>query len=256
MRPDVLMSSAKPLEFSIVIPALNEEDVIGDLLVRIDTSLEGQHYEVIVVDDGSEDATAACVQRGPAHWRVVQHERRAGQSAAIHTGVLAAQSTVIVTLDADGQNPPEEIPKLLITWQSASHDTQLGMVAGQRVKRQDTWSKRIASRAANAIRSTALKDGTRDTGCGLKVFRKDVFLALPYFNHMHRYLPALVARAGYTVAHQDVAHAPRQAGTSKYKNLQRALVGAIDLLGVMWLIKRRKLAVGHELQRAVQKESA
>lgn len=234
-------------EFSVVIPALNEADAIGDLLRRIDGALQGRNYEIVVVDDGSDDDTAARVLGGAAHWRVLRHETRAGQSAAIHSGVAAARGAVIVTLDADGQNPPEEIPKLLETWQKQAAGATVGLVAGQRVKRQDTLAKRLASRAANAIRGAALRDGTRDTGCGLKLFPREVFLALPYFNHMHRYLPALVSRYGLDVAHVDVAHAPRQSGASKYTNLQRALVGAVDLLGVMWLIRRRKSALPHEL---------
>ena len=164
---------------------------------------------------------------------------------------MAAQGALIVTLDADGQNPPEEIPKLLETWSRHAGKAQLGLVAGQRVKRKDTRAKLWASRAANAIRGAALKDGTRDTGCGLKLFPRDVFLALPYFDHMHRYLPALVARLGLDVAHVDVAHAPRQAGVSKYSNLQRALVGAVDLLGVMWLIRRKKTPHPTALQKTM-----
>ncbi|SLN52124.1 Undecaprenyl-phosphate 4-deoxy-4-formamido-L-arabinose transferase [Pseudoruegeria aquimaris] len=248
-------AETKAPAFSVVIPALNEAESIAGLLQRIDAALEGRSYEIIVVDDGSEDDTGAQVQAGPAHWRLLSHDARGGQSAAIHSGVAAARAPLIVTLDADGQNPPEEIPKLLAAWEARAADPALGLIAGQRVKRQDTLAKRWASRAANTIRSAALKDGTRDTGCGLKIFRKDVFLELPFFNHMHRYLPALVARAGYEVGHVDVAHAHREAGASKYTNLQRALVGAVDLLGVMWLLRRRKAARATEITRADREET-
>lgn len=236
----MLKSQSPARDISVVIPALNEAENIVGLLRRIDEALAKRSFEIVVVDDGSEDGTAGQVEAGPPHWRVIRHNVRGGQSAAIHTGVCAAVAPLIVTLDADGQNPPEEIPKLLQAWDDHKTDQTVGLIAGQRVKRQDTRAKLWASRAANAIRSAALKDGTRDTGCGLKAFPRDVFLALPYFDHMHRYLPALVARLGRTVVHVDVAHAARQAGSSKYTNFQRALVGAIDLLGVMWLIRRKK----------------
>jgi dolichol-phosphate mannosyltransferase len=146
---------------------------------------------------------------------------------------------VCCTLDGDGQNPPEELPKLVAP---ILNDTagQVGLVAGQRVGRQDTWSKKIASRFANRIRAWALKDNTRDTGCGLKAFRREGFLALPYFDHMHRYLPALFARDGWQIAHVDVSHRQRGAGRSNYSNIQRALVGVVDLAGVAWLLRRRK----------------
>jgi dolichol-phosphate mannosyltransferase len=251
----LLQNKGLPPEFTVVIPALNEEQIIGDLLRRIDAALAGRNFDIIVVDDGSDDDTAAQVLAGPSHWRVIQHDVRGGQSAAIHTGVLSACSELIVTLDADGQNPPEEIPKLLAAWSENQGKVDLGLVAGQRVKRQDRRAKVWASRAANLIRGAALKDGTRDTGCGLKVFPREVFLSLPYFDHMHRFLPALVVRSGLTVLHVDVAHAPRQAGVSKYTNFQRALVGAVDLIGVMWLIRRKKATHGRELQKTTAKLS-
>jgi hypothetical protein len=147
---------------------------------------------------------------------------------------------VICTLDGDGQNPPAEIPKLLAKLRGHVFPPAVGLIAGQRVGRRDTASKRWASAAANAIRGTLLRDGTRDTGCGLKVFDRDAFRALPYFDHMHRYLPALFAREGWGIIHVDVAHAPRHAGQSNYANLSRALVGVSDLLGVLWLLRRRK----------------
>ncbi|PZQ52571.1 MAG: dolichol-phosphate mannosyltransferase [Rhodovulum sulfidophilum] len=202
-------------------------------------------FEAIYIDDGSTDDTAARIlalrDRFP-FLRLLRHATSAGQSAAIHSGVRAARGRVICTLDGDGQNPPAEIPKLLAKLRGGTFPPGVGLIAGQRVGRQDTASKRWASKAANSIRSTLLRDGTRDTGCGLKVFDRDAFLALPYFDHMHRYLPALFARDGWGIIHVDVAHAPRHAGTSNYANLGRALVGVYDLFGVMWLLRRRKKA--------------
>jgi dolichol-phosphate mannosyltransferase len=177
--------------------------------------------------------------------RLLRHDRSGGQSAAVHSGVLAAAGTIVCTLDGDGQNPPEELPKLFAPLLAEGADN-IGIVAGQRVGRQDTVSKKLASRFANALRSWALKDGTRDTGCGLKAFRRDAFLRLPFFNHMHRYLPALFARDGWQVAHVDVSHRPRGAGRSNYSNIQRAFVGAVDLIGVMWLLRRKKRAAPSE----------
>lgn len=228
---------------SIVIPAKNEAGNLPMLLDGIDAALAAHgDYEVLVVDDGSTDATAEVIRARMAthpNLRLIRHDVSGGQSAAVHSGVLAAGGAIICTLDADGQNPPSELPKLLAPM-LAPGSARIGLVAGQRVGRQDTLSKKLASRLANWIRSRALKDGTRDTGCGLKAFRREGFLRLPFFNHMHRYLPALFARDGWEVAHVDVAHAPRHAGRSNYNNLQRGFVGAIDLLGVMWLIRRKK----------------
>ncbi|MCB2117567.1 MAG: glycosyltransferase family 2 protein [Rhodobacteraceae bacterium] len=228
---------------SIVIPAKNEAENLPDLLDGIDAACAPHgSYEVLVIDDGSTDTSVAVIEarmRAHPNLRLIRHDVSGGQSAAVHSGVLAARGSIVCTLDADGQNPPSELPKLFLPLLAPGSE-RIGIVAGQRVGRQDTMSKKLASRFANWIRSTALNDGTRDTGCGLKGFRRDAFLRLPFFNHMHRYLPALFKRDGWEVAHVDVAHEARHAGRSNYNNLQRGFVGAIDLLGVMWLIRRKK----------------
>lgn len=228
---------------SIVIPAKNEAENIVTLVEGIDAALAAHApFEIIVVDDCSTDNSVAVLQARAAtmpHLRVLRHDRSGGQSAAVHSGVKAAKAPIICTLDGDGQNPPEELPKLAAP---LLNDTTglIGLVAGQRVGRQDTWSKKIASKYANRLRGWILQDGTRDTGCGLKAFRREAFLELPYFDHMHRYLPALFKRDGWQVAHVDVSHRPRGAGRSNYSNIQRALVGFADLAGVAWLLRRRK----------------
>lgn len=230
---------------SVVIPAKNESENIITLVEDIDRALAPHApFEIIVVDDCSTDNSVAVLMaraQTMPHLRVVRHDRSGGQSAAVHSGVRAARAQIILTLDGDGQNPPEELPKLAAPL-LADTTGRIGLVAGQRVDRQDTWSKKIASRFANRLRGWILQDGTRDTGCGLKGFRRQAFLDLPYFDHMHRYLPALFTRDGWQVAHVDVSHRPRGAGRSNYSNLQRALVGAVDLVGVAWLLRRRKKA--------------
>lgn len=222
---------------SIVIPMKNEAGNVAELLREIAVACAGDAPEIIVVDDGSADGTGTLARDLGA--RVLRHARSGGQSAAVHSGVLAARGRVVCTLDGDGQNPPAELPRLYRPL-LADGSGRIGLVAGQRVGRRDTISKRWASRLANGLRARALKDGTRDTGCGLKAFRRDAFLALPYFDHMHRYLPALMKRDGWEVLLVDVTHRERQTGRSNYSNLQRALVGIFDLMGVAWLIRRRK----------------
>jgi len=228
---------------SVVIPARNEAGNIGALIDEIVAALAPLgSFEVIVVDDGSTDDTARELAVKAAtipSLRVLRHPVSAGQSAAIHSGVRAAKGEIVCMLDGDGQNPPAFLPGLISPLQRPGAES-VGLVAGQRQKRQDTWSRKAASRFANGLRSWLLNDGTRDTGCGLKAFRRDAYLALPYFDHMHRYLPALFARDGWTVELVDVGHRPRGAGRSNYSNYQRALVGIFDLMGVMWLIRRRK----------------
>ncbi|WP_116133628.1 glycosyltransferase family 2 protein [Tropicimonas sp. IMCC34043] len=237
-------------EVSIIVPMKNEEENVAPLVSDILAACDGQDFEVIVVNDGSTDTTEA-VARGLAERdprvRVLSHPRSAGQSAAVHSGVKAARGRVICTLDGDGQNPPGELPKLYRPL-LADQTGRLGLVAGQRVARQDTFSKRWGSKFANGLRARVLNDGTRDTGCGLKGFRRDAFLELPYFDHMHRYLPALFKRDGWEVLLVDVSHRERQAGKSNYTNFKRALVGIPDLLAVAWLIRRRKKAQPVEIE--------
>lgn len=239
-------------QIAIVVPARNEAGNLPSLVRGIAEACRPLgSLEIIVVDDGSTDASRAVLadvrSGGVPELRILAHGTSAGQSAAVHSGVSAAASPLVATLDGDGQNPPAELPRLLAPLLAKDAPERLGLVAGQRVGRKDTVSKRWASGFANRIRAKALKDGTRDTGCGLKAFRRAAFLELPYFDHMHRYLPALMARAGWEVAHVDVAHAARGSGRSNYSNLQRGLVGIVDLIGVMWLIRRRKRARPEEL---------
>jgi dolichol-phosphate mannosyltransferase len=237
------MTPSTTPRFSVVVPMKNEADNIDLLIGEIEAACQGSDFEAIFIDDGSTDATLARLQAAASvkPWvRVVHHASSGGQSAAVHSGVQAARGAIICTMDGDGQNPPAEIPRLVAPLLAANAAPTLGLVAGQREKRQDTLSKKLASKFANCIRQRILKDNTRDTGCGLKAFKRDAFLDLPFFNHMHRYLPALFSAYGWQVAHVDVSHRHRHAGASNYNNLQRGLVGIHDLIGVSWLIKRRK----------------
>ena len=228
---------------SVVIPARNESLNLPSLVVDVLNAMSGhEELEVIVVDDGSRDSTASVVEdmrKQNPQIVLLRHPRSLGQSAAVHSGVLQAKGSIICTLDGDGQNPPAELPKLYARLLE-DETGDIGLVAGQRVTRRDTLSKRWASKFANSIRGGLLNDGARDTGCGLKAFRREAFLQLPYFNHMHRFLPALFKRDGWQVVFVDVDHAERQAGQSNYNNLGRGLVGIVDLLGVYWLMRRAK----------------
>ncbi|MEZ5891937.1 MAG: glycosyltransferase family 2 protein [Parvularculaceae bacterium] len=227
-------------ELTVVAPMHNEAGAAAGLAGEIADALAGVDYEIVMVDDASSDATLDALRALRANnprLRIVRHERNAGQSRAVRSGVIAARAPVIATVDGDGQNNPKDIPALYAQLKSSSG---VAMVAGERVGRQDSQAKKAASRAANAIRRRLLGDGAADTGCGLKVFRRDAFLALPYFDHMHRYLPALMAREGYGVAFAPVSHRPRTSGRSKYTNFGRALVAIRDLMGVIWLKARAK----------------
>ena len=234
------------MDLSVVIPARNEAPNVAPLVAEIRRALDGRiEYEIVYVDDGSTDATAAEI-RGLARefpqLRLIRHRASCGQSMAVLTGVKTARAGWIATLDADGQNDPADIPGLWEIARSAPASPPL-MVAGQRQKRRDTWTKRAASRAANAIRRALLGDGTPDTGCGLKLFRRDFFLELPRFDHMHRFLPALTLRQGGKVVSVPVNHRPRKRGQSNYGVFDRLWVGITDLLGVMWLMRRAKTPV-------------
>ncbi len=250
-------SSTRPV-VSIVIPMHNESGAVDDLLAGIAQAASALNtFEIIAIDDGSTDDTLARLQSAQSihpYLRILSHETAAGQSAAVHSGVKAAQADICCTLDGDGQNPPENLPKL---WSILLDDTDnvIGLVAGQRKGRKDTLSKRLASKFANGLRARVLRDGTRDTGCGLKGFRREAFLELPYFDHMHRYLPALFGAYGWDIALVDVTHRARETGESKYNNLGRALAGAWDLFGVVWLMRRAKKARPSELDRPCSKQS-
>jgi len=227
-----------------VIPAHNEAENVGPLVREIVGALGGRgDYEIVVVDDGSTDATGerlAELARTTPCLRSVRHPASRGQSFAIATGVKAARGTWIATLDGDGQNDPADIPKLVALRAGGGAASGPLLVAGYRKKRRDTWLKRVSSRVANAVRGRLLGDRTPDTGCGLKLFERDAFLALPHFDHMHRFLPALFIRAGGRVVSVEVGHRPRQRGRSHYGMLDRLFVGIGDMLGVWWLIRRRE----------------
>jgi dolichol-phosphate mannosyltransferase len=227
--------SAAPL-VSVVIPVRNEAPNIAPLIAEITAALAGIAHEIIYVDDGSTDSTPVELARLPA-VRHLRHRQSCGQSAAIITGVKAARGAWIATLDGDGQNDPADIPRMLARAEAAEG---LVMVAGHRVKRQDSWVKRRSSRLANGIRSALLGDATPDTGCGLKLFPRALFLDMPHFDHMHRFLPALALRAGAIVLSEPVNHRARTRGVSNYGTLDRLAVSIFDLFGVAWLQRRGK----------------
>lgn len=231
-RPDV----------SIVIPCKNEAANLAFLLDEVDTAMQGRAYEVVVVDDGSTDNTGDMLAlriREGRPLRHIRHDRSAGQSASVRSGVFAAHGSIVATIDGDGQNNPSYLPKLVDALVAAGPRT--GIAAGQRLRRTDTKLKQISSRFANNLRGAILKDGTRDSGCGLKALPTDLFRQLPFFDGWHRYLPALVIRENYTVVHVDVVDRERRHGKSNYGILDRGLRGVLDLYGVWWLARRRKV---------------
>ena len=236
-------------QLSVVVPVFNERDNIPPLLAEIAAALRGKvEFEIVYVDDDSSDDSVAVLAAEKASYpelRIVRHLTRSGQSTAVWNGVRAARSPWIATLDGDGQNDPADIPKLLAARDEAPDDVRL--LAGWRTTRRDSFNKRISSKIANGVRSRMLRDATPDTGCGLKLFERDTFLALPYFDHMHRYLPALVKRAGFESISIPVGHRPRTRGVSKYGMLDRLWVGLADLRGVAWLMRRAKVAEIEEL---------
>lgn len=230
------------MQLSIVIPAYNEADSLPPLLAEIRSALgAGLDYEVIVVDDGSTDGSAALLRHLAAQdsrLRLLRHRRNAGQSLALISGVRAARAPWVATLDGDGQNDPADIPRLLAARDAAPEPPRLGMVAGQRQRRRDDALRRLSSRIANAVRGTVLRDGCRDSGCGIKLIRRESFLSLPHFDHLHRFLPALLQRQGDAVLYLPVQHRPRRSGQSKYGVWNRLGVGLVDLFGVAWLQRR------------------
>ncbi|MBU6458066.1 MAG: glycosyltransferase family 2 protein [Bradyrhizobium sp.] len=238
------MSSPNPetVAVSIVVPVRNEADNVAPLIAEIAAALDGRWvYEIIYVNDGSTDATAdnlAAAMKQRSQLRQISHAVSSGQSAAIRSGVRAARGAIVATLDGDGQNNPVFLPDLIAAVERGGD--RVGLAAGQRVGRKDTGFKKIQSRIANGVRAAILRDGTRDTGCGLKAFRREVFLAMPYFDGLHRFLPALVRREGYEIVHVDVADRPRRSGVSNYGFFDRLWIGIMDLAGVWWLIRRKK----------------
>lgn len=240
---DHLPASGEPAPVvSIVVPVRNEQGNIAPLIAEIAKALDGGWaYEIIYVNDGSTDATAerlAAEMLVRKNLRHIRHAASSGQSAAVRTGVRAARGRIVATLDGDGQNNPAFLPELLRAIEKGGE--RIGLAAGQRVGRQDTGFKKFQSRTANKIRNAILHDGTRDTGCGLKAFRREVFLALPYFDGLHRFLPALVRREGFDVVYVDVIDRPRHSGVSNYGFFDRLWIGIMDLAGVWWLIRRKK----------------
>ena len=238
------MSEPTP-DISVVVPVHDEEGAAGPLAREIAAAFSGRSYEMIFVDDASKDGTLAELRalmvELPA-LRVLGHASNAGQSRAVRTGVLAARAPIVVTLDGDGQNPPADAPRLADLL--ADSPPQVALVGGVRAQRQATGAKRWASRWANRIRKRLLSDDADDTGCGLKAFRRDVFLRLPYFDHLHRYLPALMIREGYENRYLEVDHRHRETGRSKYTNWGRLIASLSDLLGVMWLKSRSRRSGG------------
>ncbi len=238
---------------TVVVPVKNEETNIVPLLDEIRAALSGRcAYEVIYVDDGSDDGTPAALQQAALNdpaLRVIRHAQCCGQSSAVVTGARFAKSPWIATLDGDGQNDPADLCKLLDARDAAPDPDAVQLVAGQRVKRQDSQLKLLSSRIANGVRSKLLSDGARDTGCGIKLFRKDSFLQLPPFDHMHRFLPALFHRNRGVVLFVDVSHRPRTRGKSKYGLHNRLWVGIVDIVGVMWLNRRPVRPDPHEEKR-------
>lgn len=228
-------------DISVVVPVFDEEGAAPALAREIAAAFQGRAVEIIFVDDASRDGTRAALKALSAEipaLRVLAHRRNSGQSRSIRTGVLAARAPVVVTLDGDGQNDPADGPALVDALLAGP--PELALVGGERVKRQDSQAKKLASRVGNGVRKRLLRDTANDTGCGLKAFRREAFLRLPYFDHIHRYLPAMMLREGYQVGFRPVNHRHRQTGRSKYTNLGRLIASVSDLVGVMWLQSRAR----------------
>jgi dolichol-phosphate mannosyltransferase len=240
MSPDRIGASALEPRLSVVIPAKNEAGSVAQQLAELEIVLAPfAPFEVIYVVDGSTDDSLHALARADREWlRVIVHEESCGKSAAILTGVRAAHAGIVSTLDGDGQNDPRYVLDLVAALERGG--TGVALAVGQRTRRGDGRFKKLQSRIANRVRSAILRDDTRDTACGHKVFRRDMFLALPFFDSLHRFLPALVKREGYGVVHVDVVDRPRTAGTSHYGFFDRLWSGILDLFGVWWLIRRRR----------------
>ncbi len=225
---------------SVVVPVRNEAGNVAPLVDEIAAALASRAFEIVYVNDGSTDATEAeltGLMRTRPYLRQIKHQVSCGQSAAVRSGVAAARAPLVVTLDGDGQNDPRFLPALI---DAIGQGARVGLAAGQRTGRKASGFKRLQSRIANGVRGAILRDGTRDTGCGLKAFRRDVLLALPYFDGLHRFLPALVRRDGYDVVYVDVIDRERRHGVSNYGMWDRLWIGILDLFGVWWLVRRRK----------------
>jgi dolichol-phosphate mannosyltransferase len=220
----------------------NEAGNVAPLIAEIAAALDGRWvYEIIYVDDGSTDATAerlAEIKKQRGNLRQIRHATSSGQSSAVRSGVRASRGAIVATLDGDGQNNPQFLPDLIAAIENGGD--RVGLAAGQRVGRKDSGFKKIQSRIANGVRSGILRDGTRDTGCGLKAFRREIFLMMPYFDGLHRFLPALMRREGYEIAYVDVIDRPRRSGVSNYGFFDRLWIGIMDIAGVWWLIRRKK----------------
>lgn len=226
---------------SVVVPVRNEAGNIAPLVAEIEAAMRGRTFEIIYVNDGSRDGTEVELRQLMAQrpWlRQIRHAQPCGQSAAVRTGVAMARAPIVVTLDGDGQNNPAYLPELITALAAAA--PHIGLIAGQRIGRKATGFKRLQSVIANRARAAVLHDGTRDTGCGLKAIRRDVFLSLPYFDGMHRFLPALVRSRGFDIGYVDVIDRPRLHGTSNYGMWNRLWIGILDLAGVWWLMRRTR----------------
>jgi glycosyltransferase involved in cell wall biosynthesis len=231
---------------SVVVPLKDEAENVGSLAREIVGAVGREDVEILFVDDGSADETPSRLLELKSEFpmlRIIRHSRNAGQSRALRTGVRAARAGIVVTLDGDGQNDPADIPKVLAPFHAETDASHIGMASGVRIRRRDSLGKRLASLLANRFRRWMLKDGASDIGCGLKAFRRDAYLALPYFDHMHRYLAALMQREGYEVRFVEVGHRKRMHGKSKYGIWDRLVVGLQDVFGVLWLKKRFRDAV-------------
>jgi len=229
-------------DFSVVVPVFDEGGAAPALAREIAAAFGERNYEIVFVNDASRDNTLELLTALKAEipqLRVLSHQKNSGQSRSVRSGILAARAPIIVTMDGDGQNDPADAPRLAERLKAAP--PTLSMVGGERVKRQDSNAKRFASRFGNGERGWLLKDGALDTGCGLKAFRREAFLRLPYFDHIHRYLPALMIREGYEIAFEPVNHRHRETGVSKYTNFGRLKASVSDLLGVLWLQSRSRL---------------